>query len=101
MFQKKLVALIFAGLVISSLGACSSSPVDSIIDRHKFLTAESACRNGKGEALRCVMKVFARLADEYCAENRWSSSHPKCVELQKQVDKKVNDYFLQNLVDGK
>jgi hypothetical protein len=47
------------------------------------------------------MKVFARLADEYCAENRWSSSHPKCVELQKQVDKKVNDYFLQNLVDGK
>ncbi len=98
MFQKKLMALIFAGLVISSLGACSSSPVDSIIDRNRFLKGESACRNDKGESLLCVMKVFALVTNDYCADNKLSSV--KCGELQKQVEKKVNEYFLQGLVDG-
>ncbi len=105
MFRRRfLLAFVFSGLAIIALGACSGSsssgssssgsPVDSIIDKKKFLKAQVACRNlvSDGQEVRCVAIVFDNAAEKYCAENEWSPPSVKCMELREQVEKKVGLY---------
>jgi hypothetical protein len=101
MFRRRfLVALVFSSLAIIGLGACSKSPVDQIIDRKTFLKVQSDCRAATSESVECVLKVFALVTSEYCANNELSPASSKCVELQEQVKKKVADNFTENLKDA-
>jgi hypothetical protein len=113
MFRRRfLLAFVFSGLAIIALGACSGSsssgssssgsPVDSIIDKKKFLEAQVACRNlvSDGQEVRCVAIVFDNAAGKYCAENEWSPPTVKCMELREQVEKKVGLYYLKNFEDA-
>jgi hypothetical protein len=112
MFSRRcLLAFVFSGLAIIALGACSgsssngsssnSSPVDSIIDKKKFLKAQVTCRNlvSDGDQVRCVLIVFDNAVGKYCAE-KWSPNAEKCFELKEQVKKKVSLYYVENFEDA-
>ncbi len=113
MFRRRfLVALVFSSLAVVGLGACSSSssnsssssssPIDSVIDKKKFLKAQVACRDlvSDGQQAHCVVIVFDNAAEKYCAENEWSPPSVKCMELREQVKKKVGLYYLENFEDA-
>jgi hypothetical protein len=46
------------------------------------------------------MKAFDDVAREYCAENEWSPANPKCIELQREVKKKIGGYYVDNFTEA-
>jgi hypothetical protein len=102
MFRRRfLVALVFSSLVIIGFGACGS-PEDQIVDRKTFLQVQAQCQARSSDSdysVPCVMNVFALKASEYCASHELSAAHPKCIEIQEKVRKKVGDNFTKNVQD--